>query len=199
MLWYDITMSHVKKNILVFSGPSGVGKSTLAHALIEAFPRFSFSVSATTREPRGAEVHGVDYYFLSPQEFRDRIEKGDFLEWEEVYTDRYYGTLRSEIDRITSEDNIAIFDIDVLGALNVKKQFPDHAHIVFIKPESIEKLTERLLSRGTESPEEVALRVERFQKELALEDKFDDCIINTTGEIDASVERIVEIARKHFI
>lgn len=188
----------MKKKILVFAGPSGVGKSTLSNYLFDNYDNFQFSISATTRLPRDGESHAEHYYFLSLESFEEKIRNNEFVEWEEVYKGRYYGTLKSEIEKISEKGNVAVFDIDVLGALNIKKMFADEAYIVFVKPESIEALKKRLLGRGTESAQELDLRMNRFEKELSLQDKFDDIITNRHGELDESFAHVKNIVEKEF-
>lgn len=185
------------KNIIVLAGPSGVGKSTLTHILLDYSDSFEFSISATTRPIRLGEKNGSDYYFFSEEEFKQRIENGDFLEWEEVYPGRYYGTLKTEVNRITGLGKIAVFDIDVLGAVNIKKQFPETSCTVFVKPESTEALKQRLASRGTENAEQIQTRIDRFEKELSYEDKFDMTLINRTGDIESAKQEIIAIATNH--
>ena len=196
VIQFSNTMSHTKK-IIVFAGPSGVGKSTLANMLIHHSDKCEFSVSATTRPIRLGEQHGQNYYFFSKDEFQSRIENGDFLEWEEVYPGVLYGTLQSEVARITSLGKIAIFDIDVLGAINIKEQFGDEAHLIFVKPESMKALEERLRQLGTDSEEQIQARIARFEKELGYEDKFDQVIVNETGRIDAAKEQVLIIANTY--
>ncbi|MFT6361554.1 MAG: guanylate kinase [Candidatus Paceibacteria bacterium] len=186
-----------KKKIIVFAGPSGVGKSTLANILLHNSDTCEFSISATTRSIRLGEKHGENYYYFSEEEFKQRIETEDFLEWEEVYPNTFYGTLRSEVARINGLGRVAVFDVDVLGAVNIKKQFGDKAHLVFIKPESTEALKERLRERGTESDEQTEIRISRFEKELAYEDQFDQVIMNTTGDIKSASDKIMEIAKTY--
>lgn len=186
------------KDIIVFAGPSGVGKSTLCNILLHHYTNFEFSISATTRKIRLGEKHGVDYYFFSEDEFKGHIDGEAFVEWEEVYPGRYYGTLKSEVERIVADGNKAIFDIDVLGALSVKKIFGDRAHIIFVKPESVEALQERLRSRGSESEAELQIRIDRFEKELGYEDSFDNVVINQTGDLSIAQNSVVEILEKNF-
>lgn len=172
--------------IIIFSAPSGSGKSTIINFLLEQMPGvFEFSISATSRQPRGQEVHGREYYFLSPEEFRTRIANGDFLEYEEVYKDRFYGTLKSEVDRISANGRIALFDVDVKGGVNIKKFYGDKAMSVFIQPPSIEVLKQRLEGRGTDAPDVIQTRLERASFELTFAPQFDKVVVNddlTTAE-----------------
>ncbi|MCF8461309.1 MAG: guanylate kinase [Flavobacteriales bacterium] len=170
-------MSHGK--LIIFSAPSGSGKTTLVHYLLSKLElKLAFSVSAASRAKRPNEENGKDYYFLSPDEFRSRIARGDFLEWEEVYENQYYGTLRSEIDRIHSEGKTVIFDVDVVGGLNIKKQFGDAALAVFVKPPSVKELESRLKRRDTESDESLAKRVAKAEEELTYAGRFDVILVN---------------------
>ncbi len=171
-------MEQSKRRFIILSAPSGSGKTTLAKALLDRFPHFAFSVSATTRPPRDYEKEGVHYYFLSPDTFRRKIEKGDFLEYEEVYKGRYYGTLKSEIDRISAVGKIPILDVDVVGGLNIKKQYSSDALAVFIKAPSIEVLKERLRKRNADSEEEIQLRIDKAREEMGVSDEFDLIIVN---------------------
>jgi guanylate kinase len=187
------------KKIIVFAGPSGVGKSTLCHMALRYFPdTFSFAVSATTRSPRLQEMHGKDYFFLSQEQFKEKIENEEFIEWEEVYPERFYGTLCSEYDRIVSEGKKMLLDIDVVGALNIKEKFGDDALIIFIKPESLEELERRLYERKSESQEDIKNRVERFRKELSYEDSFDASILNATGKLESSQQQLFDIFNKEL-
>ncbi len=170
--------------LIIFSAPSGSGKTTLVHHLLSKSElKLAFSVSATSREKRPNEEHGKDYYFLSADEFRNRIEKGDFLEWEEVYSGQYYGTLRSEIDRIHSEGKTVVFDVDVVGGVNLKKEFGENALAVFVQPPSIEELEKRLRNRSTESEESLIKRVAKAAEELKYADQFDAVLVNDDLEI----------------
>lgn len=164
--------------LIIFSAPSGAGKSTIVQHLLTRNLGLEFSVSATSRPPRGVEKHGEHYYFLTADEFRKSIDNNDFIEFEEVYNDLYYGTLRSEVERITSKGNNIVFDVDVVGGLNIKKQYGDRALAIFIAPPSISELKKRLLGRGTDSPEMIAQRIEKASFELTFAEKFDVVIVN---------------------
>jgi len=164
--------------LIIFSAPSGAGKSTIVHHILSCGFNMEFSVSATSRPPRANEVPGVDYYFLTTDEFRSKIRKNEFLEYEEVYPDSFYGTLRSEIDRITGESKNVVFDIDVLGGINIKKQYDEQALAVFIAPPSMEVLHQRLISRGTDSPEMIAKRIGKAEFELSFAPQFDRVVVN---------------------
>ncbi len=164
--------------LIIFSAPSGSGKSTIINNLLAKDMNLHFSISATSRAPRGTEKNGVEYYFLTPEEFRSRIEKGEFLEYEEVYKDKFYGTLRSEVDRQLAEGSNVVFDVDVLGGCNIKRFYGDRALSIFIKAPSIEVLRERLEHRGTDSPEVIESRIAKAQYELTFADKFDHIVVN---------------------
>ncbi|MFO8001417.1 MAG: guanylate kinase [Marinilabilia sp.] len=166
------------EKILIFSAPSGSGKTTLVKHLMQIFPELSFSVSATSRQPRRNEKHGVDYYFLSPGDFREKINNGEFLEWEEVYDGVYYGTLKSEVERIAARGKVAVFDVDVVGGTNIKKQYGDKALAVFIKAPSLQVLEERLRARGTDSEDVIRKRIAKAEKELGYAGFFDEIIVN---------------------
>ena len=152
--------------LIIFSAPSGSGKSTIINYLLEQGLNLKFSISATSRAPRGEEKNGVEYYFLSPEDFRKRIAAGDFLEYEEVYTDKFYGTLKSEVERIFKEGNNVIFDVDVVGGCNIKKYYGNRALSVFIQPPSVEELRRRLVGRNTDSPEVIESRLAKAEYEL---------------------------------
>jgi guanylate kinase len=169
---------------IIFSAPSGAGKTTVVRHLMELTDlRLSFSVSATTREKRDYEVDGKDYYFIAPEDFLRRAKNGEFIEWEEVYNNQYYGTLYSEIERIWSGGGHVIFDLDVVGGLNLKKLLGDKALSVFVKAPSIEVLEERLRKRSTETPEKIEQRVAKAQHEMAYEPRFDRVIVNEQLEV----------------
>jgi len=164
--------------LIIFSAPSGAGKSTIVHHILGCGFNLEFSVSATSRAPRGNEVHGVDYYYLTPEEFRSKIRKNEFLEYEEVYPDSFYGTLRSEVERITGQGKNVVFDIDVLGGINIKKQYDEQALALFVAPPSIEVLHQRLISRGTDTPEMIAKRIGKAEYELSFAPQFDKVLVN---------------------
>ena len=173
-----------KGKLLVFSAPSGSGKSTIVnHLLRKKELELAFSISATSRAPRGEEKNGEHYYFMSAQEFKSHIAQDDFLEWEEVYKDNYYGTLRSELDRIWGMEKHVVFDIDVVGGLTIKKQFPQKCLSIFIMPPSIEELRTRLVNRSTETPEKIEMRMAKAAQELARAQEFDVIITNDNLEI----------------
>ena len=163
---------------ILFSAPSGCGKTTIIKELMQYFDCFDFSISATSRSPRGSEQNGVDYYFLSHEEFRRRVDAGDFLEWEEVYAGTCYGTLKSEIDRIWDNGKVIVFDVDVNGGRNIKGYFGDNALSIFVMPPSLEVLEQRLRSRGTDSEEAIVKRLGRSAEELKQAPQFDVTIVN---------------------
>lgn len=166
--------------LVIFSAPSGSGKTTIVRELLKRFPQFEFSISATSRQPRGVEQNGVDYYFLSGDEFRERVERGEFVEWEEVYAGTCYGTLRSEMERIWSKGNVIVFDVDVMGGINLKRLFADDACSIFIMPPSVEELERRLSGRGTDSEEVIRKRISKADFELSKAPEFDHVVVNDT-------------------
>ena len=166
------------EKVIIFSAPSGSGKTTIVHQLLKKYPQFEFSISATSRAPRGQEVDGVDYYFLTEEEFLRRIDEDAFVEWEAVYAGTHYGTLKSEVDRIWSKGNVIIFDVDVVGGVNLKRIFGQKACSVFIMPPSIEELERRLVGRGTDAPEVIAKRVAKAASEIERAPEFDHIVVN---------------------
>ncbi|MDQ3048669.1 MAG: guanylate kinase [Bacteroidota bacterium] len=171
-----------KGKLVIFSAPSGAGKTTIVQYLLKKIPKLEFSVSACSRSKRKEETHGVDYYFISVDEFKAKIINEEFAEWEEVYTDNFYGTLKAEIERIWKKGHHIIFDMDVVGGLNLKKQFGDQALSVFVMPPSIEHLERRLKSRETETPESIARRLGKAEVELKTATNFDAIVLNDTLE-----------------
>lgn len=165
--------------IIIFSAPSGAGKTTIVKHLLQINPLLGFSISACTRDKRGRnEVQGQDYYFITPEEFRQKIGNNEFVEWEEVYEGAFYGTLKSEIERIWSDGRHVILDVDVKGGLHIKEFYQDRALAVFVKPPSIEALAQRLAARATDSASSISSRVFKARFELSFEDKFDKVIVN---------------------
>ena len=165
--------------LIIFSAPSGSGKTTIVKHLLSLAPlNLAFSISATSRAPRGEEVHGKEYYFLSAEEFKQRIADNDFLEWEEVYQNYFYGTLKSEVERLWAMGKNVVFDIDVAGGLRIKKQFPDQTLAIFVEPPSIALLEERLRARQTETEEKIQMRLDKATQEMATAHLFDVIIKN---------------------
>lgn len=164
--------------LIIFSAPSGSGKSTIINYLLAQHLNLAFSISATSRAPRGTERDGVEYFFLTPDEFRRRIETGEFLEYEEVYKDRFYGTLKSQVEKQLADGQNVIFDVDVVGGCNIKQFYGDRALSVFIQPPSIEELRHRLEGRGTDAPEVIESRLAKAAYELTFAPKFDRVIVN---------------------
>jgi guanylate kinase len=180
-----------KGKMIIFSAPSGSGKSTLINYLMTKLDCLEFSISATSRSPRGTEQNGVEYYFLTPEEFRQKIDNSEFLEWEEVYEDKYYGTLYSEIERINKKGNVVVFDVDVVGGCDIKEIFGERALSVFIQPPSVEVLRERLISRGTDSIEVIESRLSKASYELTFAEKFDKVVIN--DDLEVAKEDILQV------
>ena len=172
----------MNKKVIIFSAPSGAGKSTIVGHLLKKFPFLEFSISATSRKPRGEEVNGIHYYFFSTDQFETKIKNGEFVEYEEVYAGSYYGTLKSEVERIWDKGNIIIFDIDVKGGVNLKRLYGSNALAIFIQPPSVEELRNRLVGRGTDSAEAIKKRVAKAEEELTYAGKFDKIIINDNLE-----------------
>lgn len=195
--------------LIIFAAPSGSGKSTIINYIMDVFngedsedeslnedegsSKLCFSISATSRAPRGTEKNGVEYFFLTPEEFRQRIANNEFLEYEEVYTDKFYGTLKSQVDKQLSEGDNVVFDVDVHGAMNIKQAYGKRALSIFIQPPSIEELRRRLEGRGTDAPEVIEQRIARAEYELSFADKFDEVVVNDNLEVaQVEVESIIE-------
>jgi len=183
-----------KGNLIILTAPSGAGKSTFAKRLLKEFSNLAFSVSATTRQPRKGEQDGIEYYFLNKKEFEKKIKNNEFVEWEKFYNDTYYGTLRSDIEKLRNKGYFVLLDIDVLGALNIKKEFGNKALGIFIKPPSLEVLKQRLINRGTESDKTLNVRLERAVKEIDYADRFDVVVLN--DELETAYNQTREAVKK---
>lgn len=164
--------------VIIFSAPSGSGKTTLVKHCLNLFPQLEFSISCTTRQPRDTEQNGIDYHFITPETFREKISQNEFVEYEEVYPEKYYGTLKSEVERIWNNGSIVIFDVDVVGGINLKKYFGNKALSIFIMPPSIEELEQRLIARATDDIETIKTRVKKASEELSYKEQFDKIIVN---------------------
>ena len=169
-----------KGKLLIFSAPSGSGKSTIVQWLMNEHPELNmhFSISCTTRAPRGTEKHGVEYFFLTPEEFKEKISREEFVEYEEVYTDKYYGTLKSQVTKQTEAGENVVFDVDVKGGCNIKEMYKENALSIFIQPPSVEELRRRLVGRNTDSPEVIEQRLSKAEYELTFASRFDIVIVN---------------------
>ncbi len=179
--------------LIIISAPSGSGKSTIINHLLQQDLNLSFSISATSRPPRGEEKDGVEYFFLTPQEFKNRIEKGDFLEYEEVYKDRFYGTLREQVEKQLQEGVNVVLDVDVVGGCNIKKIYTNQALSIFIKPPSIEALKKRLEKRGTDSKEVILDRINKAEHELSFAKHYDTILIN--DDLEKAQKEAYELVR----
>ena len=183
----------MSNKVIIFSAPSGSGKSTIVNHILKLHPEMEFSVSATSRQPRGSERDGVEYHFLTPDEFRRKIDEDSFVEYEEVYAGSYYGTLKSEVQKIWDKGHVIIFDVDVKGGVNLKKYFGDKALSVFIQAPSVEELRKRLVARGTDSPEAIERRVAKAAEEMTYADRFDYILVNDDLQAAfAEAEKIVD-------
>jgi len=181
----------MKGKLIIISAPSGAGKTTVVKHLLKSDLNLEFSVSATTRSPRAGEKDGEDYYFFSADEFKKRINNNEFIEWEEVYIDHFYGTLKSEIDRIMNKGSHVIFDVDAKGGISLKNKFGNRAAALFIMPPSVSELETRLLNRGKDSPEKIKMRIEKAEAEMKLANQFDFVVVNR--ELDRAVKEAVAI------
>lgn len=179
--------------LIIFSAPSGSGKSTIVKYLLEQNLRLRFSVSATSRLPRGTEKNGVDYHFLTPADFRARIAAGDFLEYEEVYDDKFYGTLKSEVESVLESGDHVVFDVDVVGGCNIKKYYGERALSIFIQPPCLDVLRERLIFRGTDKPEVIEDRLAKAEYELSFASQFDVVIVNDM--LEAAQRETLKVVR----
>jgi guanylate kinase len=180
----------VKEKYIIVSAPSGAGKTTIVRRLMQAGLNLEFSVSAASRPPRANEINGKDYYFLSIEEFREKISNGELLEWQEVYKDNYYGTLKREVERIWNRGHHVLFDIDVQGGMNLKKLFPDISLSIFIMPPSLEELGKRLRHRSTETEDNIARRLEKAASEITFSGKFDKIIVN--DDLEKAVSEAIQ-------
>lgn len=180
--------------LIIFAAPSGSGKSTIVNYLLgNEELNLHFSISATSRQPRGTEKNGVEYFFLTPDEFRQKIANDEFIEYEEVYTDKFYGTLKSQVDKQLEAGENVIFDVDVKGAINIKKQYGNRALSMFIQPPSIEELRRRLEGRGTDSQDVIEQRLAKAEYELSFAEKFDEIIVNDVLEVaEVEAESLIE-------
>lgn len=189
-------MAEYTGKLIIITAPSGAGKTSVTKYLLDKIPQLAFSVSATTRKPRSNETNGVDYYFITEENFHQKIQEDDFLEWEMVYEGKFYGTFRSELERIWNDDKVPLLDIDVKGAIHVFEQFDENCLTIFIEPPSVEELKRRLSSRGTESLESLQTRLNKAVFELSFKQQFNQIIINDKLE-DACSE--AEAAVKNFL
>lgn len=171
-------MTSPQNKLIIITAPSGAGKTSITKHLMQRFPQLAFSISAATRQPRGIEKNGVDYHFMSAEDFKQKIQHNEFVEWEMVYEGKYYGTLKEELQRIWNEQKIPVLDIDVKGAIHVQQQFPQTTLSLFIEPPSVEELKKRLLSRGTETEESLAARINKASYELSFKEHFNKVIVN---------------------
>ena len=171
-------MPAAHKKIIIITAPSGAGKTSITHYLLDKYPNLSFSISAATRKPRGKEQDGVDYYFISEAEFRNKIDENAFVEWEIVYEGKYYGTLKTELERIWAQGKTPVLDIDVKGAIHVQQQFAGDCLSIFIEPPSIDELKKRLSGRGSETPESLATRINKASYEISFKHHFNLTIVN---------------------
>jgi guanylate kinase len=167
-----------RNKIIIITAPSGAGKTSITHYLLNTVPQLSFSVSAATRQPREFEKDKVDYYFISQKEFQQKIQRNEFVEWEMVYEGKYYGTLKSELQRIWNMKKVPLLDIDIKGAIHVKQQYPQNCLTIFVQPPSVDELKKRLLSRGTETEESLRARLSKSSYEISFKHSFDKVVVN---------------------
>lgn len=178
----SLHMAEKFNKILIITAPSGAGKTSITQHLIQRFPQLAFSISAATRQPREYEKNGVDYYFMSEETFKEKIKQKEFAEWEMVYEGKYYGTLKSELERIWANGQVPILDIDVKGALHVQQRYPINTLSLFIEPPSVDELMKRLMSRGTETEESLAARINKASYEISFKSHFDEVVVNDNLE-----------------
>lgn len=183
-------MLYYGKKIIIITAPSGAGKTSITRYLLSLYPQLAFSISAATRLPRGSEKNGVDYYFISEDQFREHIRNDDFMEWEMVYEGKYYGTLKQEMERIWNNKQVPMLDIDVKGAIHVQKEYPHNTLSIFIEPPSVDELKKRLESRGTETSESLQARINKASYEMSFKHHFDHIIVND------NLEKACKVAEK---
>ncbi|MFZ1527289.1 MAG: guanylate kinase [Ferruginibacter sp.] len=176
--FFSLHMAEKFHKILIITAPSGAGKTSITHHLMRRFPQLAFSISAATRQPRAHEKNGVDYYFMSEEAFKEKIKQKEFAEWEMVYEGKYYGTLKSELERIWANNQVPILDIDVKGALHVQQRYPVNTLSLFIEPPSVDELMKRLKSRGTETEESLAARISKASYEISFKSHFNEVVVN---------------------
>lgn len=179
--------------VIIVSAPSGAGKTSIVRHLLEEVPELKFSISATTRHKRDYEEDGKDYYFITPENFKERLANDEFLEWQEVYDNQYYGSLKCEVERIWNNGQTVIFDVDVLGGLNIKKFYGDNALAVFIEPPTIEELVNRLKKRGTETEESLKKRVDKAEYEMSFANQFDKIVLN--DDLKTAQQEMIDLVR----
>jgi guanylate kinase len=189
-------MKESKGKCIIFSAPSGAGKTTIVHGLLGRWDNLAFSISACSRDPRPNELDGKDYYFLSAADFKTRIDSGDFIEWEEVYKDHFYGTLKSEVERLWELNKTVVFDVDVFGGINLKSYFGENALSVFIQPPSVETLEERLRNRKTESEDKIQTRLKKAAEELKMSGHFDQVVVN--GNLDLTIDEVEKYVKEYL-
>lgn len=189
----EYTNLRLMGKLIIFSAPSGSGKSTIINHLLQQDLNLAFSISATSRPPRGTERDGVEYFFLTPDEFRERIARGEFLEYEEVYPGRFYGTLKSQVEKQLAAGQNVVFDVDVVGGCNIKKYYGERALSVFIQPPSVEELRRRLVGRGTDAPEVIEDRVAKAEYELGFAPQFDVVLVN--DNLEEAQQRAYDVIR----
>ncbi|MBW7868352.1 MAG: guanylate kinase [Brumimicrobium sp.] len=191
-----MSISLAKGKCIIFSAPSGAGKTTIVHALLKRLPQLSFSISACSRDARESEIHGKDYYFMGVEGFKKKIQEEAFIEWEEVYPDHFYGTLKEEVERVWNEGKTVIFDVDVFGGINLKKYFGENALSFFIEPPSFEILEERLRKRQTETEDRIRVRLCKAKEEMQQKSKFDKIIVN--NDLDIAIQEVESIVKAYL-